>query len=985
MGIRGKGLNGKSATICISLRPALILLLLSGLLLFPAGRGQGEGRRVPLEWTAPPVEFRSWPDGSVEIVAGNYEVDARPGAPRLPFTSTLIAIPPGTTPLLRILSAEAVTLPLRGPVAITPRTEGGPLNPAGFSLGPALAPADPLPSPSAPVLLEEMGTLRGVRLARVAFYPAVPEEGHLRVYRRVRAEVVFVPLNSRGEIAQREQNEDFFLKAVRRAVRNPQDAIPALPARPTPAALRPQGSEVPEAFLEISRPGLYRVTYGDLQPLGFGGANPANFRLFRGPDEVAYEWAGDDDAVLEPGEALLFYAEPRFSRWTGRDVYRLVADAVPGMRMPAQAVVWTNPPAGTPWVERVFEENRVYVSSGPPGRDGDRWFWADLKRPGPSTFSATFALNADVSRPATLTLWLIGYTAVVTSPDHRVDVFLNDVFLGRWEWDGKTGVTATLSVPPGVLAPTSTLHLSLPGIPTVNVEGAWLDAFALRFAGGPASWGESVAFATSIALPETPPASDFPHRLYLPLVVRGAGAPPMRAYTLRLNPSRAYWAYQITDPLRPIRVLTLWVEGQQVTLSDSGDRPRRYFVATEEAIRAPDRVRPRAPLWLSPAGEGVSGADYLIIAHPAFADALGPLINLRRSQGLTVAVASVLGVYDAYGDGRPDPEAVRRFIADAYTTWNPRPTFVLLVGDGSYDPKRYRPESPPTFVPPYLADVDPTLGETAADNRYACVDGNDTLPDLLLGRLPVKTADEARAVVRKIVDYETNPLPGGWNASVLLVADDQDWAGNFPALSDAVAAWVTAPFTVTRRYCLGNDPGRDDCDAEAPALHAALLGDWNQGAFLVQYFGHASWQQWVRERVFHLDDLPSLRNSRRYPVLAEMTCFTGMFHRPEPTLDEALVTLPDAGAVAAWGPTGLSLATGHRRLADGLFRAVFSDTVATVGEATLAGKLNLAAGGLYLDLLDTYVLLGDPALRWNRTILPWTARLYLPLVVRNSP
>ena len=49
------------------------------------------------------------------------------------------------------------------------------------------------------------------------------------------------------------------------------------------------------------------------------------------------------------------------------------------------------------------------------------------------------------------------------------------------------------------------------------------------------------------------------------------------------------------------------------------------------------------------------------------------------------------------------------------------PLYVVLVGDGSFDPRQYRADSPPTFIPPYLADVDPWAGETAADNRY--VDG----------------------------------------------------------------------------------------------------------------------------------------------------------------------------------------------------------------------------------------------------------------------
>ena len=98
---------------------------------------------------------------------------------------------------------------------------------------------------------------------------------------------------------------------------------------------------------------------------------------------------------------------------------------------------------------------------------------------------------------------------------------------------------------------------------------------------------------------------------------------------------------------------------------------------------------------------------------------------------------------------------------------------------------------------------------------------------------------------------------------------------------------------------------------------------------MIQYTGHSSWQQWAAERFLHLDDLPVLHNDRRWPIVIEMTCFTGAFHRPEPTLDEGLLTLDGAGVVAAWGATGLGVSTGHSSLDEGFFQAVFSDTVST--------------------------------------------------------
>jgi len=65
-----------------------------------------------------------------------------------------------------------------------------------------------------------------------------------------------------------------------------------------------------------------------------------------------------------------------------------------------------------------------------------------------------------------------------------------------------------------------------------------------------------------------------------------------------------------------------------------------------------------------------------------------------------------------------------------------------------------------SFVPPYLADVDPWMGETANENYYVSVSGSDILPDMHLGRLPVKTQAETTALVNKIIAYEGGAIVG---------------------------------------------------------------------------------------------------------------------------------------------------------------------------------------------------------------------------------
>ena len=114
-----------------------------------------------------------------------------------------------------------------------------------------------------------------------------------------------------------------------------------------------------------------------------------------------------------------------------------------------------------------------------------------------------------------------------------------------------------------------------------------------------------------------------------------------------------------------------------------------------------------------------------------------------------------------------------------------------------------------------------------------------------------------------------------------------------------------------------------------------------------------------------------------------MTCFTGSFHRPEvATLDESLLRLSGGGAVAVWGSTGLGVSTGHVSLQSGFYQAINDHEDRDLGAATLAGKMELYATGSHQELLDTFTLFGDPALKMNLTITPYSNQVYLPIVRR---
>jgi hypothetical protein len=354
------------------------------------------------------------------------------------------------------------------------------------------------------------------------------------------------------------------------------------------------------------------------------------------------------------------------------------------------------------------------------------------------------------------------------------------------------------------------------------------------------------------------------------------------------------------------------------------------------------------------------------------------LVAHRRAQGLEVVVADVQDVYDEFGGGLLDPEAIRAFVSHALSRWALPPTYVLLVGDGHYDFKDHFGYGAVNQVPPYLGMVDPWWGETAADNRYAAVIGDDILPDVLIGRLPVTNVAEARAVVHKIVQYEQSPWPGQWNTRHVLVADRGGaGAGGFADDLDAIYdAYIRNPWVGVKIYL-------DDLPAHV--AQQRTLAAWQEGALLVNFVGHSSWHQWTVDSIFDIRDVPALQNDRQWPVLLSMTCFTGFYHHPEyGTLDESLLRVEDGGVVASWSPSGLGLQSGHRHLQQGFYRSVFGRSELELGAVILSAKLDAYTySHAYNDLVDTYHLFGDPAMDLNVTVRSRSHLMYLPTVHRD--
>jgi hypothetical protein len=136
-------------------------------------------------------------DGTLDVTLPGASQTHQPGLPQLPFDSALIAVPPDATLALHVLAAEEQTIPLPAhrDLALAPMPSVVQRDASGHVIGGAFSPTSTAISSTTEqaVTLEPVGVMRGVRLARVTFYPVRPVKGqpYARVTTHLRVSITF--------------------------------------------------------------------------------------------------------------------------------------------------------------------------------------------------------------------------------------------------------------------------------------------------------------------------------------------------------------------------------------------------------------------------------------------------------------------------------------------------------------------------------------------------------------------------------------------------------------------------------------------------------------------------------------------------------------------------------------------------------------------------------------------------------------------------
>lgn len=623
---------------------------------------------------------------------------------------------------------------------------------------------------------------------------------------------------------------------------------------------------------------------------------------------------------LANGDGLIFFGQGLSGVYSHDNVYWL-RQGLGAVMASTGVVAPSSTPANAAYDSTVHAESdrlaATVVSTDP---DSDYWYWDFLIAADPTDGTKSFPVTAPGASPlgtGNLRLRLKGASAAGAPTDHHAVVRVNGIAVGETSWTGLATQTVDLPLGAGIVRD---------GANTVEVEAA-LDP------GVP----YSIFYVDSFDLSYT----RFYHAVGNALSFHGAGNASLAVDNFS---SAAISVFEVTDPQHPRLVTGPAVTGSttfQVALTPASPGTE-YLAVTPAAYKAPH--------WLEAdraSNLRAGNASYLVLTTRDLVPAAQQLADLRTRQGLTAEVVDVTDIMDEWNDGIFSPYAIRDFLAYRYARGA---RYAVLAGNGNFD-YRNNLGLGGDLVPPLM--VSTANGLFASDNRLGDVVGNDGVPELAIGRIPVSTAADLSAYVQKVAAYEAEPV-GPWSGRAIMMSDDPEGGASFRNESEHISAAL--PVGVTAEpLSLATTP--------LTTARSTLFSALAQGIGFVSYVGHGGLDRLASEGLLLSTDIPTLPSSTRVPIVAAMTCTINRFEIPGFTpLGAQLTNRAAGGALAVFAPTGLSFNAATSDLGDRFFRNMDLAHGQRLGDAVNRALASYHAIGNQANLVDVYTLLGDPAL-----------------------
>lgn len=317
------------------------------------------------------------------------------------------------------------------------------------------------------------------------------------------------------------------------------------------------------------------------------------------------------------------------------------------------------------------------------------------------------------------------------------------------------------------------------------------------------------------------------------------------------------------------------------------------------------------------------GCELLIICpnNTEFTNWADTIKLFRNEQGISTKIITTEQM------GGNDTTSIKQFIRNAYESWNPVPSAILILGDHQIDD---------SGILSRVYNDHPEDGFYVGDNYYVDLTDNE-LPDIVLGRIPARDHEELKIMIKKYINYELSPpLEHSYYHTPLMGCGYQTnrW---FQMCTESISGYMRQalgkePLRVDE-FIYWEDPPDPNTDPWSTAANSDLpinyfgtnglnyipyapvnCGPWGEGSAddIIAQLELGSFATIIRDHGwnlgysapnFHVRDLEKLDNSDFPTFLFSIACYNGAFNYYEYSIIEELLLHSKGGIYGGMAAT----------------------------------------------------------------------------------
>lgn len=433
--------------------------------------------------------------------------------------------------------------------------------------------------------------------------------------------------------------------------------------------------------------------------------------------------------------------------------------------------------------------------------------------------------------------------------------------------------------------------------------------------------------------------------------------------------------WDVTEPHQPVDMV-LTAAGSNATFTTAKGGIREYVAFNPAGNYSSPTMDERVA---NQDIHSLSVPDMIIITHPRLKVQAERVAQLHSSEdSLRVLVLTQDEIFNEFSSGTPDMMAYRmvcKYFYDRGEEGGHRLQYALLMGNGSYDNRQITAEFKGNAYPALLTwQSENSYTQTSSycsDEAIAVLrDGSNSnwsnYPvDIAVGRFPVRSEDEARAAVDKLVNYVHNPLHGPWQNRVIITADDEE-NGIFMKQTENYITNIRnnggKGLLIKRVYLDAYEPVSVGSSRNYPGARNDLYGGLKDGTLVWNYNGHSSVNVMTDNDLVRRNDYLNNMYYQRLPLVFATTCEFARCDGFTLSGGELMFNNSNGGAIAVISATREAYIAENETLGKNINKYLYSPDSEgkprRVGDAFRLGNNEKRNSNN-----SRYTLLGDPAMR----------------------